>query len=68
MDLCTYIVTTVMNLHSVPVCCYYMDILLLQNGYTAVHLACMFGHTKVVKHLINNQADISATNNVSNYH
>ena len=45
-----------------------MDILLLQNGYTALHLACMFGHTKVVKHLINNQADISATNNVSNYH
>ena len=40
--------------------------LLLQDGMTALHLACRDGHTEVVKHLINNDADISATDNVSN--
>ena len=34
---------------------------------TALHSACIFGHTEVVKHLINNNADILATNNVSDY-
>ena len=41
--------------------------LLLQYGYTALHLACSNGHMEVVKHLINNNADISATTNVSDY-
>ena len=35
--------------------------LLLQSGWTALHWACNNGHTEVVKHLINNNADISAT-------
>ena len=46
-------------------CCYCIDILLLQDGWTALHLACRRGHTEVVKHLINNNADILATDNVS---
>ena len=41
--------------------------LLLQFGRTALHYACMNGHLEVVKHLINNNADISATDNVSDY-
>ena len=41
--------------------------LLLQGGSTALHHACSNGHTKVVKHLINNNADISATDIVSDY-
>ena len=48
------------------ICCYYIDMLLLQTGWTALHWACLRGHTEVVKHLINNNADISATTNVSN--
>ena len=49
------------------ICCYYIDMLLLQSGRTALHWACSGGHTEVVKHLINNNADISATSNVSDY-
>ena len=49
------------------ICCYYIDMLLLQSGMTALHSACGGGHTEVVKYLINNNADISATNNVSDY-
>ena len=49
------------------ICCYYIDILLLQGGWTALHRACWKGHLEVVKHLLNNNADISATDNVSNY-
>ena len=41
--------------------------LLLQIGSTALHCACMYGHLEVVKHLINNNADISATDIVSDY-
>ena len=41
--------------------------LLLQYGRTALHWACSNGYTEVVKHLINNNADISATTNVSDY-
>ena len=41
--------------------------LLLQSGWTALHFACNNVHTEVVKHLINNNADISATTNVSDY-
>ena len=41
--------------------------LLLQLGWTALHHTCRNGHTEVVKHLINNNADISATDNVSDY-
>ena len=41
--------------------------LLLQDGMTALHWACSNGHTEVVKHLINNNADITGTNNVSDY-
>ena len=49
------------------ICCYYIDMLLLQKGWTALHWACSNGHTEVVKHLINNNADISTTTNVSDY-
>ena len=41
--------------------------LLLQGGWTALHHACNNGHTEMVKHLINNNADISATTKVSDY-
>ena len=41
--------------------------LLLQFGRTALHCACMEGYLEVVKHLINNNADISATDDVSDY-
>ena len=44
-----------------------IDMLLLQGGKTALHYACCNGHTEVVKHLINNNADISASDNVSDY-
>ena len=46
-------------------CCYYNDMLLLQGGYTALHVACLNGHVEVVKLLMSNNADISATTNVS---
>ena len=46
-------------------CCYYIDMLLLQDGDTSLHLACYYGHTKVVEILLINNADISATNKVS---
>ena len=49
------------------ICCYYIDMLLLQDGKTALHHACSNGYTEVVKHLINNNADVSATDNVSDY-
>ena len=49
------------------ICCYYIDMLLLQDGWTALHRACSRGYTEVVKHLINNNADITATTNVSDY-
>ena len=39
--------------------------LLLQDGWTALHLACYNGHTEVVEILLMNNADISATNKVS---
>jgi len=48
-------------------CCYYIDMLLLQGGMTALHYACRYGHIEVVKHLISNKADISATDKVSDY-
>ena len=54
-------------LHCVVICCYYIDMLLLQHGRTALHHACMNGHLEVVKHLLNNNADISATDDVSDY-
>ena len=41
--------------------------LLLQGGQTALHGACWKGHLEVLKHLLNNNADISATDNVSDY-
>ena len=46
-------------------CCYYNDMLLLQGGYTALHVACLNAHVEVVKLLMSNNADISATTNVS---
>ena len=47
--------------------CYCIDMLLLQDGMTALHRACCNGHAEIVKYLINNNADISATDNVSDY-
>ena len=46
-------------------CCYYIDMLLLQAGFTALHFACYNGHTGVVEILLMNNADISVTNKVS---
>ena len=46
-------------------CCYYIDMLLLQDGWTALHYACNWGNTGVVEILLMNNADISATNKVS---
>ena len=46
-------------------CCYYIDMLLLQAGWTALHLACRNGHVEVVKLLISNNADVGATSDVS---
>ena len=62
-------------LHCVVICCYYIDVLLLQISWTALHYACTNGHLEVVKYLLNNNtdiflnnnADISATDNVSDY-
>ena len=54
-------------LYCVMICCYYIDMLLLQGGMTALHYACSEGHTEVVKYLINDNADISATDNVNDY-
>ena len=48
-------------------CCYYIDMLLLQNGFTPLHCACGGRCLQIVKFLINNEADISATDNVSDY-
>ena len=38
--------------------------LLLQNGWTALHHACDWGHTEVAKYLLINGANLSATNKV----
>ena len=46
---------------------YYIDVLLLQYSRTALHWACSNGYTEMVKHLIKNNADISATDDVSDY-
>ena len=48
-------------------CCYYIDMLLLQAGRTPLHNACWRGHLEIVEFLINKEADISATDNVSDY-
>ena len=40
-------------------------LLLLQAGWTPLHRACYEGHTGVVEILLMNNADISATNKVS---
>ena len=39
--------------------------LLLQHGWTPLHLACYNGRTGIVEILLMNNADISATNKVS---
>ena len=46
-------------------CCHYIDMLLLQCSRTALHWACINGQVEVVKLLISNNADIVATDNVS---
>ena len=46
-------------------CCYYIDMLLIQIGRTALHRACINGHVEVVKLLISNNADVATTDNVS---
>ena len=61
------IVTTVYTCYSVTVCydTMYIDMLLLQSGSTALHYACLNGNTEVAEILLMNNANISATNNVS---
>ena len=44
-----------------------MLLLLLQGGGTALHWACIKGHLEVVKYFLKNNADISATTDVSDY-
>ena len=44
-----------------------VHMLLLQRGSTPLHFASMNGNVELVKLLIHNQADISATNIVSDY-
>ena len=39
--------------------------LLLQDGWTALHLACNKGHAEVAEMLLMNNADFSATDKVS---
>ena len=39
--------------------------LLLQDGNTALHLACANGKTEVVQYLLTNGANLSATNKVN---
>ena len=46
--------------------CYYIDVFLLQYGWTPLHWACSNGHTEIVNFLVSNHADISATTDVSN--
>ena len=46
-------------------CYYYIDMVLLQDGDTALHYACRYGQVEVVKLLISNNADVAATTNVS---
>ena len=41
--------------------------LLLQDGWTALHYACTDGRVEVVKLLISNNADVAATTSVSVY-
>ena len=62
-----YVVTTICTCYSVIVCydvCYYVDVLLLQRVDCST-LCLWDGHVEVVRHLINNNADISTTDNVS---
>ena len=40
--------------------------LLLQNGWTALHVACRYGYTEVVQYLLTSGANLSATNKVNN--
>jgi len=46
--------------------CYYINVFLLQDGWTPLHHACSNGRTEIVKFLVINHADISSTSNVSN--
>ena len=39
--------------------------LLLQDGWTALHYACYNGYTEIVKYLITNDTNLSATNKVN---
>ena len=38
---------------------------LLQDGWTALHIACYNGNTEVVKYLLTNGANLSATTKVN---
>ena len=63
-----YLIVGVCNTKTTPKCCYYnIDMLLLQSGWTPLHGASFNGHLEIIKLLINNKADISATSNVSDY-
>ena len=39
--------------------------LFLQYGQTALHYACMNGHTEIVKYLLTNGANLSVTDQVN---
>ena len=44
---------------------YYFFVLLLQNGWTALHWAASSNHAEVIKILITNGADITAVTKVN---
>ena len=48
--------------------CYVVVCALIQDGYTALHLAAVNGHVKVVDHLVSQPSqDVNKTNNVSSF-
>ena len=41
------------------------DIIVLEDGYTALHLCCIHGHLACVKELVDNNYDINVSHSVS---